>query len=30
MQSPRPEEEINGAVEEVSFDDTLGQLRKVF
>jgi hypothetical protein len=24
-----PEEEINGAVEAVSFDDTLGELRKV-
>ena len=25
-----PEEEINGAVEAVSFDDTLGKLRRVF
>ena len=25
-----PKEEVNGAVEVVSFDDTLGKLRKVF
>ena len=29
MRSPRSGEEINGAVEAVSFDDTLGKLREV-